>query len=87
MFTNATWIGTSLSQKGAETSGEADPVRNPSRCDSIPSGALNAAGIVLKCKPAAEQGDVISNGVDVKSPARHGTEAIKRQSIERIEME
>jgi len=33
-----------------------NPVRNS-------SGALNPAGIILKCNPAAEQRDIISNGV------------------------
>ena len=33
-----------------------NPVRNS-------SGALNPAGIVLKCNPAAEQRSIISNGV------------------------
>jgi hypothetical protein len=35
-----------------------NPVRNS-------SGALNPAGIVLKCNPAAKQGGIISNGVKV----------------------
>jgi len=34
-----------------------NPVRNS-------SGALNPAGIVLKCNPAAEQQGIISNGVN-----------------------
>jgi len=34
-----------------------NPVRNS-------SGALNPAGIVLKCNPAAEQRSIISNGVN-----------------------
>jgi hypothetical protein len=33
-----------------------NPVRNS-------SGALNRAGIILKCNPAAEQRGIISNGV------------------------
>ena len=39
------------------------PVRNSSRCDSKPSGASNPAGIILGPNPAAEQRDIISNGV------------------------
>jgi len=30
-----------------------NPVRNSSRCDSKPSGALNSAGIILKSNPTA----------------------------------
>jgi len=33
-----------------------NPVRNSSRCDSKPSGALNPAGIILKPNPAAAAG-------------------------------
>jgi len=40
-----------------------NPVRNSSRCDSKPSGALNPTGIILQCNPAAEQRGIISNGV------------------------
>jgi len=51
-----------------------NPVRNSSRCDSKPSGALNPSGIILKSNPAAaagpeglwarrEQRGIISNGV------------------------
>jgi len=36
---------------------EVNPVRNS-------SGALNPAGIILKCNPAAEQRGIISNGVN-----------------------
>ena len=43
-----------------------NPVRNSSRYDSKPSGALNPAGIVLKSNPAAEQRGIISNGVKRK---------------------
>ena len=32
------------------------PVRNSSRCDSKPSGALNAAGIIVEFNPAAAAG-------------------------------
>jgi hypothetical protein len=49
------------------------PVRNSSRCDSKPSGALaalsrrrnglNPSGIILKSKPTAQQGGILSNGV------------------------
>jgi deoxyribonuclease V len=39
------------------------PVRNCSRCDSKPSGASNPAGIILGPNPAAEQRDIIFNGV------------------------
>jgi hypothetical protein len=41
-----------------------NPVRNSSRYDSKPSGALNPAGIVIKPNPAAEQRGIISNGVN-----------------------
>jgi len=57
-----------------------NPVRNSSRCDSKPSGALNPTGIILKSNPAAaagpeglwpggplarrEQRGIISNGVN-----------------------
>ena len=34
----------------------ANPVRNSSRCDSKPSGALNPAGIILKSNPVADSG-------------------------------
>jgi hypothetical protein len=44
---------------------KANPVRNSSRCDSKPSGALNPAGIILKSDPAAEQWGIISNGVNI----------------------
>ncbi|OGP75688.1 MAG: UDP-N-acetylglucosamine 2-epimerase [Deltaproteobacteria bacterium RBG_16_49_23] len=40
------------------------PVRNSSRCDSKPSGALNPTGMILKSKPAAEQRSIFSNGVN-----------------------
>jgi hypothetical protein len=36
--------------------GDVNPVRNSSRCDSKPSGALNPAGIILKSNPAAAAG-------------------------------
>ena len=39
-----------------------NPVRNSSRFDSKPSGALNPAGIILKSYPTAEQRSIISNG-------------------------
>ena len=42
---------------------EVHPVRNFSRCDSKPSGALNPTGIILKRNPVAEQLGIISNGV------------------------
>jgi hypothetical protein len=42
---------------------KANPVRNSSRCDSKPSGALNTTGIILKSNPSAEQRGNISNGV------------------------
>ena len=41
-----------------------NPVRNSSRCDSKPSGALNPAGIIIKPNSAAEQRGIISNGVN-----------------------
>ena len=41
-----------------------NPVRNSSRCDSKPSGASNPAGMILGPDPAAEQGPIISNGVN-----------------------
>jgi 2-C-methyl-D-erythritol 4-phosphate cytidylyltransferase len=37
---------------------QVNPVRNP-------SGALNPAGMILKCNPAAEQRGIISNGVKI----------------------
>jgi excinuclease ABC subunit A len=42
-----------------------NPVRNSSRCDSIPSEALNPTGIILKSTPTAEQRGIISNGVKI----------------------
>src|SRR4030042_3105543 len=45
------------------TSEKVNPVRNSSRCDSKPSGALNPAGIIIKPNPSAEQRGIISNGV------------------------
>ncbi|MBM4278514.1 MAG: hypothetical protein FJ130_11650 [Deltaproteobacteria bacterium] len=42
---------------------EVHPVRNFSRCDSKPSGALNPTRIILKRNPVAEQLGIISNGV------------------------
>jgi glutamate synthase domain-containing protein 2/FAD/FMN-containing dehydrogenase/glutamate synthase domain-containing protein 3/ferredoxin len=54
-----------------------NPVRNPSRCDSKPSGALNPAGIILKSNPAiggtAEQRGIISNGVNDGNGMYHVT--------------
>jgi len=51
--------------------GEVNPVRNSSRYDSKPSGALDPAGIILECNPAtggtAEQQGIISNGVNIIS--------------------
>jgi len=41
-----------------------NPVRNSSR-------ALNPAGIILKSNPAAEQRDIISNGVNSELRNRH----------------
>jgi len=40
-----------------------NPVRNSSRYDSKPSGALNPAGIIPKYDPVAEQRGIFSNGV------------------------
>jgi hypothetical protein len=40
-----------------------NPVRNSSRCDSKPSGALNPARIILKSNPTPGQRGIISNGV------------------------
>ena len=48
---------------------EVNPVRNSSRCDSKPSGALNPAGITIKPNPAVEQRGIISNGVKAKAKA------------------
>ena len=42
-----------------------NPVRNS-------SGALNPAGIILKCNPAAEQRGIISNGVKVSVYPAYG---------------
>jgi hypothetical protein len=54
--------------------GEVHPVRNSSRYDSKPSGALDPAGIILECNPAtggtAEQQGIISNGVNIISIVR-----------------
>ena len=51
--------------------GEVNPVRNSSRYDSKPSGALDPAGIILECNPATggttEQQGIISNGVNIIS--------------------
>jgi putative ABC transport system permease protein len=53
---------------GGESNG-GNPVRNSSRYDSKPSGALNPAGINLKSNPAiggtVEQRGIISNGVNI----------------------
>ena len=52
---------------GQERELKANPVRNSSRFDPKPSGALNPAGNVLKSNPptgrTSEQSDIISNGV------------------------
>jgi len=40
-----------------------NPVRNS-------SGALDPAGIILKCNPAAEQRGIISNGVKIDGEIR-----------------
>jgi hypothetical protein len=66
--------------------GEVNPVRNSSRCDSKPSGALDPAGIILESNPVAaagpeglspsrklarrEQRGNISNGVNILSSVR-----------------
>jgi len=42
---------------------EVNPVRNSTRYDSKPSGALNPAGPIIKPNPAAGQRGIISNGV------------------------
>jgi hypothetical protein len=47
--------------------GEVNPVRNSSRYDSKPSGALNLAGIIIKPDSAAQQRGIISNGVNIIS--------------------
>jgi len=49
---------------GAE-SGGVNPVRNSSRYNSKPSGALNTAGTIPKSNPAIEQLGIISNGVNI----------------------
>jgi len=50
-------------------SGGVHPVRNSSRYDSKPSGALNPAVVISKSNPviggAVEQRDIISNGVNI----------------------
>jgi predicted adenine nucleotide alpha hydrolase (AANH) superfamily ATPase len=38
------------------------PIRNSSRCDSKPSGALNPSGTILESNITAEQQSIISNG-------------------------
>jgi excinuclease ABC subunit A len=48
---------------GQERELKVNPVRNSSRSDSKPTGALKPAGNVLKSDPASEQWDIISNGV------------------------
>jgi len=48
---------------GQERELKVNPVRNSSRSDSKPSGALSPAGNVLESNPASEQWDIISNGV------------------------
>ena len=48
-------------------SGEVHPVRNSSRYDSKPSGALDPAGIIIKPDTAAQQRGIISNGVNIIS--------------------
>ena len=49
--------------------GAVNPVRNSSRYDSKPSGALDPAGIILECNLAtggtAEQRIITSNGVNI----------------------
>ena len=47
--------------------GEVHPVRNSSRYDSKPSGALDPAGIIIKPDSAAQQRGIISNGVNFVS--------------------
>jgi hypothetical protein len=50
---------------------EVHPVRNSSRYDSKPSGALDPAGIILECNSVtgatAKQRGIISNGVNIIS--------------------
>jgi hypothetical protein len=46
--------------------GEVNPVRNFSRCDSKPSGAL-PPGIIIKPDSAAKERGIISNGVNIIS--------------------
>jgi hypothetical protein len=50
-------------EKREERSDRVNPVRNSSRWDSKPNGALTPTGIVLKSDPAEEQRGIISNGV------------------------
>ena len=47
--------------------GEVHPVRNSSRYDSKPSGAIDPAGIIIKPDSAAQQRGIISNGVNIIS--------------------
>ena len=47
----------------AKDLGKVNLVRNSRLCDSKPSGGFNPAGLILKSNPAAEQPDIISNGV------------------------
>ena len=50
---------------------EVNPVRNS-------SGALDPAGIILKCNPAAEQGGIISNGVKRSQSQSYMEENLER---------
>jgi len=59
---------------------KANPVRNSSRCDSKPSGALNTTGIILKSNPSAEQRGNISNGVKGENEVSDQGEKINKNA-------
>jgi len=59
---------------------KANPVRNSSRWDSKPSGALNTTGINLKSNPSAEQRDNISNGVKGENKVPNQGEKINKNT-------
>jgi len=66
-----------INERLLDEANRVNPVRNSSRCDSKPSGALNPAGIILKSNPAAEQRGIISNGVKKFIPYYYIPESMK----------